>query len=158
MLVLADELIGRAQEGWKPTGDRRADLRATRLAVHASYGSDPQATLPAARRTTGDAGAGPTGGPDHGDGHGRGFVQLVGGDGVRSEGLGESGGGRTDVAQLRRAQREQQVASFGAQESEPYRRRGDPVDRRQGETGGAGRPDRSDLRERVCGKSLRQHH
>ncbi|MCX5107438.1 hypothetical protein OOK13_02630 [Streptomyces sp. NBC_00378] len=43
-------------------------LAATGLAIHASHGSDPQATLLTARRTTGDAGAGPTGGSDHGDG------------------------------------------------------------------------------------------
>ncbi|MFC0598200.1 TetR/AcrR family transcriptional regulator [Streptomyces palmae] len=53
LLALADELIGRAQEGWRPTGDWRADLRAIGLRIHASYQSNPQAALLAAHRTTG---------------------------------------------------------------------------------------------------------
>ncbi|MFE7240096.1 TetR/AcrR family transcriptional regulator [Streptomyces sp. NPDC057582] len=55
LLSLADELIGRAQEGWEPTGDWRADLRAIGLRIHASYRSNPQAALLAAHRTTGRA-------------------------------------------------------------------------------------------------------
>ncbi|MER6501326.1 helix-turn-helix domain-containing protein [Streptomyces sp. NPDC001455] len=55
LLALADELIGRAQEGWTPTGDWRADLRAIGLGIHASYRSNPQAALLAAHRTTGRA-------------------------------------------------------------------------------------------------------
>ncbi|MFF2507762.1 TetR/AcrR family transcriptional regulator [Streptomyces sp. NPDC058067] len=53
LLALADELIGRAQEGWTATGHWRADLRAIGLRIHASYRSDPQAALLAAHRTTG---------------------------------------------------------------------------------------------------------
>ncbi|MFH8473925.1 TetR/AcrR family transcriptional regulator [Streptomyces sp. NPDC018000] len=53
LLTLADELVGRAQEGWAPTGDWRADLRAIGLRIHASYRSNPQAALLAAHRTTG---------------------------------------------------------------------------------------------------------
>ncbi|MFF2409489.1 helix-turn-helix domain-containing protein [Streptomyces sp. NPDC058092] len=53
LLALADELIGRAQEGWAVTGDWRADLRAIGLRIHASYRSNPQAALLAAHRTTG---------------------------------------------------------------------------------------------------------
>jgi AcrR family transcriptional regulator len=53
LLALADELIGRAQEGWRPTGDWRADLRSMGLRIHASYSSNPQAALLAAHRTTG---------------------------------------------------------------------------------------------------------
>lgn len=52
-LALADELIGRALEGWTATGDWRADLRALGLRVHASYLANPQAALLAAHRTTG---------------------------------------------------------------------------------------------------------
>lgn len=55
LLALADELIGRAQKGWAPTGDWRADLRSFGLRVHASYRSNPQAALLAAHRTTGRA-------------------------------------------------------------------------------------------------------
>ncbi|MFE5094834.1 TetR/AcrR family transcriptional regulator [Streptomyces sp. NPDC056638] len=53
LLALADELIGRAQEGWAVTGDWRADLRAIGLRIHASYRSNPQAALLASHRTTG---------------------------------------------------------------------------------------------------------
>ncbi|WP_418960487.1 helix-turn-helix domain-containing protein [Streptomyces tritici] len=53
LLALADEMIGRAQEGWRPTGDWRADLRALGLRIHAAYLAQPQAALLAAHRTTG---------------------------------------------------------------------------------------------------------
>ncbi|KAA6210634.1 TetR/AcrR family transcriptional regulator [Streptomyces filamentosus] len=53
LLAIADELIGRAQEGWEATGDWRADLRAMGLRIHRSYLAQPQAALLAAHRTTG---------------------------------------------------------------------------------------------------------
>ncbi|MGW3075348.1 MULTISPECIES: TetR/AcrR family transcriptional regulator [unclassified Kitasatospora] len=53
LLAIADELIGRAQRGWRPTGDWRADLRAIGLRIHASYQAHPQAAILAAHRTTG---------------------------------------------------------------------------------------------------------
>ncbi|MFE3902764.1 TetR/AcrR family transcriptional regulator [Streptomyces sp. NPDC059153] len=53
LLALADELIGRAQEGWSVTGDWRADLRAIGLRIHTSYRSNPQVALLASHRTTG---------------------------------------------------------------------------------------------------------
>lgn len=55
LLAIADELIGRAQQGWRPTGDWRADLRAIGLRIHASYQAHPQAAILAAHRTTGRA-------------------------------------------------------------------------------------------------------
>ncbi|MFG3527549.1 TetR/AcrR family transcriptional regulator [Streptomyces sp. NPDC047917] len=53
LLALADELIGRAQEGWTATGAWREDLRSMGLRIHASYLTQPQAALLAAHRTTG---------------------------------------------------------------------------------------------------------
>ncbi|MGW8885662.1 helix-turn-helix domain-containing protein [Streptomyces sp. NPDC055749] len=53
LLALADELVGRAQDGWEATGEWRADLRAIGLRIHASYQSNPQAAVLAAHRTTG---------------------------------------------------------------------------------------------------------
>ncbi|MGW6917256.1 TetR/AcrR family transcriptional regulator [Kitasatospora sp. NPDC054939] len=53
LLAIADELIGRAQAGWRATGDWRADLRAIGLRIHAAYQAHPQAALLAAHRTTG---------------------------------------------------------------------------------------------------------
>ncbi|MBD0688721.1 TetR/AcrR family transcriptional regulator [Streptomyces sp. CBMA123] len=53
LLAIADELIGRAQAGWQPTGDWRADLRAIGLRIHSAYLAHPQAALLAAHRTTG---------------------------------------------------------------------------------------------------------
>ncbi|MCY0938410.1 TetR/AcrR family transcriptional regulator [Streptomyces sp. H34-S4] len=53
LLALADELIGRAQEGWTATGNWREDLRAMGRRIHASYLAQPQAALLAAHRTTG---------------------------------------------------------------------------------------------------------
>lgn len=55
LLAVADELIGHAQAGWRPTGDWRADLRAIGLRIHAAYLAHPQAALLAAHRTTGRA-------------------------------------------------------------------------------------------------------
>ncbi|GGV81786.1 TetR family transcriptional regulator [Streptomyces gelaticus] len=53
LLAVADELIGRAQQGWRPTGEWRSDLCEMGLRVHASYQAHPQAALLAAHRTTG---------------------------------------------------------------------------------------------------------
>ncbi|MFE0647146.1 TetR/AcrR family transcriptional regulator [Streptomyces sp. NPDC059534] len=53
LLAVADEMIGRAQEGWTPTGDWRTDLRAMGLRIHACYQSNPRAAALAAHRTTG---------------------------------------------------------------------------------------------------------
>ncbi|MFG2561364.1 TetR/AcrR family transcriptional regulator [Streptomyces sp. NPDC048496] len=53
LLAVADELIGRAQLGWKLTGEWRTDLCELGLRVHASYRAHPQAALLAAHRTTG---------------------------------------------------------------------------------------------------------
>ncbi|WP_086828150.1 TetR/AcrR family transcriptional regulator [Streptomyces sp. NRRL B-24572] len=53
LLAIADELIGRAQADWQPTGDWRADLRDIGLRVHAAYQAHPQAAMLAAHRTTG---------------------------------------------------------------------------------------------------------
>ncbi|MFD0144857.1 MULTISPECIES: TetR/AcrR family transcriptional regulator [unclassified Streptomyces] len=55
LLALADEFVGRAQEGWRATGDWRADLRDMGLRIHAVYLANPQAALLAAHRTTGRA-------------------------------------------------------------------------------------------------------
>ncbi|CAM5307423.1 hypothetical protein STANM309S_04490 [Streptomyces tanashiensis] len=46
-------MIGRAQEGWKATGDWRADLRDLGLRIHGCYQAYPQAAALAAHRTTG---------------------------------------------------------------------------------------------------------
>ncbi|MFJ8621324.1 TetR/AcrR family transcriptional regulator [Kitasatospora sp. NPDC093550] len=53
LLAIADELIGRAQQGRRCTGDWRADLREIGLRIHAAYQAHPQAALLAAHRTTG---------------------------------------------------------------------------------------------------------
>ncbi|MCP2312586.1 TetR/AcrR family transcriptional regulator [Kitasatospora paracochleata] len=55
LLAVADELIGRAQHGLRPTGDWRTDLREMGLRIHAAYQAHPQAALLAAHRTTGRA-------------------------------------------------------------------------------------------------------
>ncbi|AUG80640.1 TetR family transcriptional regulator [Kitasatospora sp. MMS16-BH015] len=55
LLAVADELIGRAQCGWEPTGDWQADLRAIGLRIHACYRTHPQAARLAGYRTTGRA-------------------------------------------------------------------------------------------------------
>ncbi|MFD7070832.1 TetR/AcrR family transcriptional regulator [Streptomyces sp. NPDC059913] len=53
LLAVADELIGRAQQGLALTGCWRTDLRAIGLRVHESYRANPQAAVLAAHRTTG---------------------------------------------------------------------------------------------------------
>ncbi|ROQ63040.1 TetR family transcriptional regulator [Streptomyces sp. 840.1] len=53
LLAVADELIGRSQLGWSPTGEWRFDLCELGLRIHASYQAHPQAALLAAHRTTG---------------------------------------------------------------------------------------------------------
>lgn len=53
LLAIADELIGRAQDGWTSTGDWRQDLRSMGLRIHACYLSHPQAAVLGAYRTTG---------------------------------------------------------------------------------------------------------
>lgn len=53
LLAIADELIGRAQDGWTATGDWRQDLRSMGLRIHACYLSHPQAAVLGAYRTTG---------------------------------------------------------------------------------------------------------
>ncbi|GAA5020689.1 TetR/AcrR family transcriptional regulator [Kitasatospora paranensis] len=53
LLAVADELVGRAQHGWRSTGDWRADLRAMGMRIHAAYLAHPQAAVLAAHRTTG---------------------------------------------------------------------------------------------------------
>ncbi|MCX4745936.1 TetR/AcrR family transcriptional regulator [Kitasatospora sp. NBC_01287] len=53
LLAIADELIGRAQHGWRSTGDWRTDLRDIGQRIHAAYQAHPQAAMLAAHRTTG---------------------------------------------------------------------------------------------------------
>ncbi|MFF0424660.1 TetR/AcrR family transcriptional regulator [Streptomyces sp. NPDC004520] len=53
LLAVADEMIGRAQEGWTATGDWRIDLRAMGLRINSCYRNNPQAAALAAHRTTG---------------------------------------------------------------------------------------------------------
>ncbi|MEU2243685.1 TetR/AcrR family transcriptional regulator [Streptomyces sp. NPDC018338] len=53
LLALADEIIGRAQDGWTATGDWRTDLRSMGLRIHARYLAHPQAAVLGAYRTTG---------------------------------------------------------------------------------------------------------
>ncbi|MFF9851254.1 TetR/AcrR family transcriptional regulator [Streptomyces litmocidini] len=53
LLAVADELIGRAQEGWTATGDWRTDLRELGLRIHGCYQAYPRAAALAAHRTTG---------------------------------------------------------------------------------------------------------
>ncbi|SEB73955.1 TetR/AcrR family transcriptional regulator [Streptomyces sp. TLI_105] len=53
LLAVADEIIGRAQEGWTATGDWRTDLRELGLRIHGCYQAYPQAAALAAHRTTG---------------------------------------------------------------------------------------------------------
>ncbi|MFI6057844.1 TetR/AcrR family transcriptional regulator C-terminal domain-containing protein [Streptomyces sp. NPDC051286] len=53
LLAVADEFIGRAQPGRKPTSEWRTGLCELGLRVHASHQAHPQAALLAAYRTTG---------------------------------------------------------------------------------------------------------
>ncbi|MCP2339015.1 TetR/AcrR family transcriptional regulator [Actinomadura rupiterrae] len=53
LLAVADELIGRTQAGWAPTGEWRSDLREIGLRIHASYQAHPQLAMLATHRTTG---------------------------------------------------------------------------------------------------------
>ncbi|MFI1655851.1 TetR/AcrR family transcriptional regulator [Streptomyces sp. NPDC020472] len=53
LLAVADEMIGRAQEGWTATGDWRTDLRTMGLRINSCYRNNPQAAALAAHRTTG---------------------------------------------------------------------------------------------------------
>ncbi|GAA2101971.1 TetR/AcrR family transcriptional regulator [Kitasatospora saccharophila] len=55
LLAVADELIGLGLNGWRPTGDWRADLREVGLRIHAHSLAHPQAAVLAAYRTTGRA-------------------------------------------------------------------------------------------------------
>jgi AcrR family transcriptional regulator len=52
-LAIGDALIGRALDGWRPTGDWRADLRAVGLRIHTAYVDHPQAAQLTANRVTG---------------------------------------------------------------------------------------------------------
>jgi AcrR family transcriptional regulator len=52
-LALADELMGRAVNGWHATGDWRRDLRDLGLRIHATYLSHPQAAVLTASRVSG---------------------------------------------------------------------------------------------------------
>ncbi|WP_171107426.1 MULTISPECIES: TetR/AcrR family transcriptional regulator [Streptomyces] len=52
-LALGDALIGRAVEGWRDTGDWRADLRDLGLRIHAAYLEHPQAAVLTANRVSG---------------------------------------------------------------------------------------------------------
>ncbi len=53
MLAIADELIGRTQRSWRPTGDWRADLRELGLRMHADALAHPRAAMLSAHRVTG---------------------------------------------------------------------------------------------------------
>ncbi|MFE0632141.1 TetR/AcrR family transcriptional regulator [Streptomyces sp. NPDC058864] len=58
-LAIADDLMGRAMEGWGPTGrsagDWRADLRDLGLRIHTAYLAHPQAAVLTASRVSGRA-------------------------------------------------------------------------------------------------------
>ncbi|MBO4252785.1 TetR/AcrR family transcriptional regulator [Streptomyces griseorubiginosus] len=54
-LAIGDALIGQALDGWRPTGEWRADLRAVGLRIHAAYVAHPQAALLTTNRVTGRA-------------------------------------------------------------------------------------------------------
>ena len=53
LLAITDELIARAQHGWRATGDWQADLREIGRRVHAAYQAHPRTAMLAAYRTTG---------------------------------------------------------------------------------------------------------
>ncbi|MCX5395228.1 TetR/AcrR family transcriptional regulator [Streptomyces sp. NBC_00094] len=52
-LAIGAELIGRALNGWKATGDWREDLRRLGLRIHRAYLAHPQAAVLTASRVTG---------------------------------------------------------------------------------------------------------
>ncbi|GEB55866.1 TetR/AcrR family transcriptional regulator [Streptomyces gardneri] len=52
-LAIGAELVGRALDGWRPTGDWRADLRRLGLRIHGAYLAHPQAAVLTASRVTG---------------------------------------------------------------------------------------------------------
>ncbi|MFJ6084824.1 TetR/AcrR family transcriptional regulator [Streptomyces sp. NPDC092369] len=54
-LAIGDALIGQALDGWRPTGEWRADLRTVGLRIHAAYVAHPQAALLTTNRVTGRA-------------------------------------------------------------------------------------------------------
>lgn len=54
-LAIGDELIGRAMEGRRSTGDWRTDLRDLGLRIHRAYLAHPQAAVLTASRVTGRA-------------------------------------------------------------------------------------------------------
>jgi AcrR family transcriptional regulator len=54
-LAIGDELIGRALDGWAPTGSWQADLRGLGLRIHRAYLAHPQAAVLTASRVTGRA-------------------------------------------------------------------------------------------------------
>ncbi|MFD7439320.1 TetR/AcrR family transcriptional regulator [Streptomyces sp. NPDC059861] len=53
ILAIGDRLIGQALDGWKPTGEWRADLRGVGLRIHAAYTAHPQAAQLTASRVSG---------------------------------------------------------------------------------------------------------
>ncbi len=53
VLAIADELMSRAMEHWRPGGDWRADLRDLGLRIHAAYLAHPQAAVLTANRVSG---------------------------------------------------------------------------------------------------------
>ncbi|MGW6393454.1 TetR/AcrR family transcriptional regulator [Streptomyces sp. NPDC055103] len=52
-LAIGAELIGRALDGWTPSGDWRDDLRRLGLRIHGAYLAHPQAAVLTASRVTG---------------------------------------------------------------------------------------------------------
>jgi hypothetical protein len=54
-LAIGDALIGQALDGWRPTGQWRADRRAIGLRTHAVYVGHPKAAVLTAGRVTGRA-------------------------------------------------------------------------------------------------------
>ncbi|MGW2587462.1 TetR/AcrR family transcriptional regulator [Streptomyces virginiae] len=52
-LAIGEELIGRALDGWVPTGRWRDDLRSLGLRIHGAYLAHPQAALLTASRVSG---------------------------------------------------------------------------------------------------------
>ncbi|MDX2849433.1 TetR/AcrR family transcriptional regulator [Actinacidiphila glaucinigra] len=54
-LAIADDLMGRAMEGWESTGAWRSDLRGLGLRIHTAYLAHPQAAVLTASRVSGRA-------------------------------------------------------------------------------------------------------